>query len=283
MDTPPSSAPGPPAFGADPDGAESRAQLLERFDILLLRAANPSPMTLTGTNTWVLGRDPAWVVDPGPLLEQHMSSLFAAIEQRGGLGGVVLTHDHGDHAEAVPAVLERYGVPLAAARGDADIFLTDGAEVGPFTALAAPGHAPDHFVLIAGEACFTGDAVLGSGSVIITPHPGALSGYLRALGRLRGRGDLAVLCPGHGPPIWDPEAKLDEYLSHRIDREERLIASLKGGRRTVDELLDDVWSDVPAGLRPAAAVTLATHLDRLEEEQLLPPGVERPHFEGIEW
>ena len=283
METPPSSPGGFSAFRFEPDGEESRAELLGRYDILLLRAANPSPLTLTGTNTWVVGRHPAWVLDPGPLLEEHVSSLVAAIEERGGLGGIVLTHDHRDHSEAVPHLRERFGAPLAAARGDAEILLTDGAELGPFTAVSVPGHAPDHFALIAGGACFTGDAVLGSGSVFITPHPGALSGYLRALDRLRRRGDLAVICPGHGPLVWDPQAKLDEYVAHRTDRENRLIMSLKAGRRTVDELLDDAWSDIPAGLRPAAAVTLAAHLDKLEEDGLLPGGVERPRFEGIDW
>jgi glyoxylase-like metal-dependent hydrolase (beta-lactamase superfamily II) len=283
MDTPPSSARGPVPFGDQPDGEESRAELLARHDILLLRAGNPSALTLTGTNTWVVGREPAWMIDPGPLLEDHMSSLSAAIEERGGLGGVVLTHDHADHSQAVPTLLERFPAPLAAARGAVDVELSDGAEVGPFTAISAPGHAPDHFVLVGAGACFSGDAVLGSGSVFISPHPGALSGYLRALDRLRRRGDFDVICPGHGPPVWDPQGKLNEYVAHRTDRENRLIMALKAGRRTVDELLDDVWSDVPAGLRPAAAVTLAAHLDKLEEEHLLPEGVERPQFEGIEW
>jgi len=283
METPPPAARGTYAPEAEPEWAEDRAELLRRHDILLVRAENPSPLTLNGTNSWVVGRGPAWVVDPGPLLEAHLSRLIAAVEERGGLGGVVLTHDHGDHAEAVPALLERFPAPLAARRADASITLRDGAPVGPFTALHTPGHAPEHFALLAGGACFTGDAVLGSGSVFISPHPGAMSGYLRALDRLRRREDLDVICPGHGPVVWDPRAKLDEYIAHRTDRENRLMSSLKGGRRTVDELLDDVWSDVPAGLRPAAAVTLAAHLDKLEEEHLLPQGVERPHLEGIEW
>jgi glyoxylase-like metal-dependent hydrolase (beta-lactamase superfamily II) len=283
MEPPPSSVKGPEPFGDDPDGEGSRAELLARHDILLLRAGNPSALTLTGTNTWVIGREPAWVIDPGPRLEDHMRSLSAAIEQRGGLGGVVLTHDHADHSEAVPTLLERFPAALAAARGAVDVELSDGAEVGPFTAISAPGHAPDHFVLLGAGACFSGDAVLGTGSVFISPHPGALSGYLRALDRLRRRGDFDVICPGHGPPVWDPQGKLNEYVAHRTDRENRLIMALKAGRRTVDELLDDVWSDVPAGLRPAAAVTLAAHLDKLEEEHLLPEGVERPQFEGIEW
>src|SRR5439155_16887213 len=90
--------------------------------------------------------------------------------------------------------------------------------------------------------------------------------------------DLALLCPGHGQVVADPQAKLGEYLAHRRDRERRVIAALEAGRRTVDALLDDAWDDAPAVLRPAAAVTLAAHLDKLEEEGRLPEGVERPKW-----
>jgi glyoxylase-like metal-dependent hydrolase (beta-lactamase superfamily II) len=155
--------------------------------------------------------------------------------------------------------------------------IADGDEVGPFIVVATPGHAPDHVSLVAGSACFTGDAILGEGSVFIAPDPGALSGYLRALERLRGMG-LEVLCPGHGPVVKDPQAKIDQYVSHRLDRERRLVAALDAGRRSVDELLDEVWDDAPEILRPAAAVTLAAHLDKLEEEGRLPEGVERPKW-----
>jgi glyoxylase-like metal-dependent hydrolase (beta-lactamase superfamily II) len=88
--------------------------------------------------------------------------------------------------------------------------------------------------------------------------------------------DLDLLLPGHGPPVTDAAAKLDEYVAHRLDRERRLLAALDAGRRTVDELLDDAWSDAPAQLRPAAAITLAAHLDKLAEDGRLPDGVERP-------
>ena len=83
--------------------------------------------------------------------------------------------------------------------------------------------------------------------------------------------------------MWDARAKLDEYIAHRLDRENRLIAALGDGKRTVAELLDAVWSEVPETLRPLATVTLAAHLDRLEERQALPAGVERPTFEGVVW
>jgi glyoxylase-like metal-dependent hydrolase (beta-lactamase superfamily II) len=161
--------------------------------------------------------------------------------------------------------------------------LEEDVRFGPFRALSTPGHSPDHFAFLAGRVCFTGDAVLGEGSVFIAPDPGALSGYLLALGRLREREDLDVLCPGHGPPVWEPQGKLAEYVEHRLERERSLLAALGEGRRTISEMLDAAWSDVPEALRPAAAVTLAAHLDKLEEEQLLPARVERPSFPGARW
>jgi glyoxylase-like metal-dependent hydrolase (beta-lactamase superfamily II) len=256
---------------------------LREYDVLCLRAANPGPVTLSGTNTWVVGRDPAWVIDPGPDLDAHVGRVLSAIGERGGLGGILLTHDHHDHAEAVPRLLGAHPAPLAAGRGQVDLLLKEGVRVGPFEALATPGHAPDHFALIAGGACFTGDAVLGEGSVFISPYRGAMAGYLLGLTRLRERDDVTVLCPGHGPPVWEVQAKLEEYIDHRLDRENKLIVALAEGRRTVEELLDSVWSDVPPQLRALATVTLAAHLDKLDDEHVLPAGVERPRFERTEW
>lgn len=239
-----------------------------------LCAQNVGPLTLSGTNTWVVGRDPAWVVDPGPALGEHVDALLAELSRRGGLGGIALTHDHRDHVESVSLLLEQHRAPVAAGRGDVDVRLVDGLRFGPFEAFFTPGHAPDHFALIAGRACFTGDAVLGEGSVFIAPDPGALAGYLDALARLRERA-LDVLCPGHGPPIWEPSERLTEYIDHRLDRERRLLAALARGVRSTEDLLDAAWSDVPDVLRPAASVTLAAHLDKLADEGRLPDGVQR--------
>jgi glyoxylase-like metal-dependent hydrolase (beta-lactamase superfamily II) len=256
-------------------------ELLDAHDIGLVRAGNPGPFTLTGTNTWLVGRDPCWVVDPGPELQEHVAAVLAEAERRGGVGGIVLTHDHRDHAEAAATLAARAGgAPIAATRYPGEIVLRDGDDVGPFAVVATPGHAPDHVAFLAGPACFTGDAVLGQGSVFVSPDPGALAGYLAALRRLRAM-DLDVICPGHGPPVGDPTAKLGEYIEHRLDRERRLRAALEAGLRTTDELLDAAWSDAPAILRPAAAVTLAAHLDKLAEEGRLPEGVERPAFDGL--
>ncbi len=262
---------------------DSLAELRSRHDIELVRAPNPGPLTLLGTNTWVVGRAPAWVVDPGPLIDEHLGALQEAIEARGGLAGIVLTHAHADHSEAVEPLRERFPAPLAAARGDVDVRLQDGDRVGPFEAVATPGHAADHFALIANDALFSGDAVLGEGSVFISAHPGALAGYLEALDALAHRSDFSIICPGHGPIVTEPRAKIEQYLAHRRERESRLVGALAAGRRSVSELLEDAWSDVPAQLRPAATITLAAHLDKLDGEDRLPDGVERPAFGEVQW
>jgi glyoxylase-like metal-dependent hydrolase (beta-lactamase superfamily II) len=254
-------------------------------EVALIRADNPGPFTLTGTNTYVVGRDPAWVVDPGPGLPAHVDAVAAEAVARGGLGGIALTHRHADHDGGLPALRARLDAPVAAPSGSADVRLADGVAFGPLTALAAPGHTPDHHVLLLGErVAFAGDAVLGRGSVFVSPGPGSLAGYLEALRGLRAL-PLELLCPGHGPVVTDPAAKLDEYLEHRLDRERRLVGALDRGLRSADDLLDDVWDDAPRELRLPAAVTLAAHLDKLAEEGRLPAGVERPAVEipsGIE-
>ena len=111
--------------------------------------------------------------------------------------------------------------------------------------------------------------------MFIAPGEGSLSAYLESLRRLREL-PLDVLCPGHGPYVWDPAGKLDEYLSHRLDRERRLVEALSAGLRTRDELLDAAWSDAPPELRDFAALSLASHLEKLAEEGRLPEGTWQP-------
>jgi glyoxylase-like metal-dependent hydrolase (beta-lactamase superfamily II) len=225
--------------------------------VVRLRAPNPSALTLDGTNTYVVG---AWVVDPGPADAGHLEAVRRTAAD--GIEGVVLTHSHADHAEGADAL----GAPVTLPR--------DGEEVGPFRAVATPGHSPDSVCLVAGAVCFTGDTVLGSGSVFIAPGEGSLSAYLDSLRRLRAL-ELDVLCPGHGPYVWDPAAKLDEYVSHRLERERRLLEALDAGLRTRDELLDRAWSDAPPELRDFAALSLASHLEKLAGEGRLPEGTWR--------
>jgi glyoxylase-like metal-dependent hydrolase (beta-lactamase superfamily II) len=238
------------------------------MEVLRVRAPNPSPYTLDGTNTWVVGRDPAWVVDPGPAMAGHVAAVAEAVDARGGAGGIALTHDHPDHADGLETLRERLGGPPVGAMPG----LRDGDAFGPFTAYHVPGHAPDHLVFVAGRVAFTGDAVLGEGSVFIAPGGGSLGAYLDGLRRLRGLG-LERLHPGHGPDVEDADAKLDEYVAHRIERERRIVAALDAGARTEDELLDEAWDVIPEGLRLPAAWTLAAHLDKLRAEGRLPDGM----------
>jgi glyoxylase-like metal-dependent hydrolase (beta-lactamase superfamily II) len=220
--------------------------------VIRVRAPNPSPLTLDGTNSYLVR---TWLIDPGPAVQSHVDAIRRAAND--GIKGVVLTHSHADHAEAA----ELFGAPVT--------LPVDGQSVGPFVAVGTPGHSADSVCLLFGRVCFTGDTVLGEGSVFIAPGEGSLSAYLDSLRRLRSL-DLEVLCPGHGSYVWDPAAKLDEYISHRLDRERRLLEALESGLRTEDELLDAAWSEVPAELRPAAALTLAAHVEKLREEGRLP-------------
>ena len=228
-----------------------------------MRAANPSPRTLDGTNTYVVD---GWVVDPGPDDERHLAAVVAAA---GEVRGIVLTHDHHDHSEGAAPLAERTGAPVVRPDG--------GERVGPFETLATPGHAPDHVALVHGRLLFTGDTVLGTGSVFIQPGEGSMSAYLESLRRLRELEAEAIL-PGHGPVVWDPRAKLDEYIEHRLGRERRVVRALEAGAHTHDELLGLAWAEVDLSqpyLRFAARATLEAHLEKLDEEGRLPEGVER--------
>jgi glyoxylase-like metal-dependent hydrolase (beta-lactamase superfamily II) len=230
--------------------------------VLRVRAPNPSPLTLEGTNTYVL--EGGWVVDPGPAHDAHLDAVLAAAGGR--VRGIALTHSHSDHADGAQSLSERAGgVPV--------VLPGEGEEAGPLRAIATPGHAPDHVCLLLGGVAFCGDTVLGTGSVFIAPGEGSLSAYLDSLRRLRAL-DLEVLCPGHGPFVWDPAAKLDEYVAHRAERERMLVEALGAGARTEAELLDSAWADAPAQLRPAAGLSLRAHLGKLAEEGRLPEGLE---------
>ena len=224
--------------------------------VVRVRADNPSPLTLDGTNTYVAG---GWVVDPGPDDDAHLRAVLDA--GGGAIEGIVLTHMHLDHS-AGAATLARMagGVPVLHPGG--------GEGSGPFDVVPSPGHSPDSVCLIRERVCFTGDTVLGEGSVFIPADGGGLAGYLAALERLR-QMDLEAICPGHGPVVWDPAERVGHYIEHRLDRERRVLDALEAGARTDDEILDAAWSDAPLDLpmiRAAAAATLQAHLDKLRDE-----------------
>jgi glyoxylase-like metal-dependent hydrolase (beta-lactamase superfamily II) len=229
-----------------------------RPEIARLVAPNPGPMTLEGTNTYVVGRDPAYVVDPGPEDRGHLEAVAAEADRRGGLAGILLTHSHGDHSAGV-TVLD---APVIWGEGG-------GSDPGPFEVVPTPGHAEDHVCFLLDGACFSGDLILGKGSSYVPPDGGSLSAYLDSLRRLQ-EIRLELLCPGHGPFVTDPAGKIAEYLDHRLERERKLVAALEAGERSRERLLDAAWDDVPAELRGAAAQVMRAHLEKLEAEGRLP-------------
>jgi glyoxylase-like metal-dependent hydrolase (beta-lactamase superfamily II) len=220
-------------------------------EIMRLVAPNPGPMTLTGTNTYVVGERPAYVIDPGPEDETHVAAIRSEVEGRGGLGGILLTHSHADHAAAAWMLEARV------------------LESGPFRSIPTPGHSQDHVCFLLDGVCFTGDLILGEGSTFVPPTGGSLAAYLDSLERIEAL-DIELICPGHGPYVTDPPAKVREYIEHRLERERRLLAALERGERSRARLLDEAWHDVPDEMRPAAAVVMEAHLEKLDVEGRLP-------------
>jgi len=240
-------------------------------------APNPSPLTLEGTNTFVLaepGARTAAVIDPGPADDGHALAVVRACAGR-DVELVLLTHTHVDHAEGARAFADRVGAPLAALApgwatpGAPDLaagasLATAGLELRP---LPTPGHAADHccFQLAAERAVFTGDHVLGRGTTVVEWPGGDMADYLASLELL-----LAVdperLYPGHGPLVVDAVARVEGYLAHRLGREAEVLAALAAGDRTPAEVVARVYAAVDPGLHPAAELSVRAHLAKLARE-----------------
>jgi glyoxylase-like metal-dependent hydrolase (beta-lactamase superfamily II) len=254
----------------------------------LVRADNPSPMTLEGTNTWVLvepGADEAVVVDPGPDDVRHRDAIMAAVEAAGAnqVGLIVLTHGHADHAEGAVALGQRAAAPIRAIASTlcstGQPPLADGEQLAigglRVDVMATPGHTADSvcFVIDADAALLTGDTILGRGSTVVARPDGGLADYLASLRRLRTLVDerqLLVVLPGHGPVVDDPAAKLDAYLQHREERLEQ-VRTAAAANHTVDEVLRAVYGDVAPELQFAARWSLLAQLDYLRDEGVSVP------------
>lgn len=252
----------------------------------LVRANNPSPMTLEGTNTWVLvepGERHAVVVDPGPDDVAHRAAILATVIAAGAddLALIVLTHGHADHAEGAPALAELTRAPVRAVAGDlcrdAEPLIAGRLQVSglQLEVVSTPGHTADSvcFVINDDAALVTGDTILGKGSTVVAWPDGRLGDYVATLQKLRALVDereLRVVLPGHGPVIDDPTALLDQYIKHRDERLAQVRAAV-AGKATVDEVLHAVYGDVEPALQFAARWSLLAQLDYLRSE-----GVEVP-------
>ena len=241
-------------------------------------APNPSPMTLEGTNSYlVFGSGSAIAIDPGPPIDEHTGALVAAAAARGArVSAIVVTHGHPDHAPGAAPLAAITGAPVYAHRnarfphdrtlGDGERLAVDGVEL---IALDTPGHADDHLVFAypSEKALFTGDVVVGRGTVVVAPPRGDMRAYQATLRRLRDElPDTRILYGGHGEPVGDPRAKLDEYIAHREARERQILEALTAGERTIPELVAAIYCDVAHVLWPAAARQVLAYLIALERE-----------------
>jgi glyoxylase-like metal-dependent hydrolase (beta-lactamase superfamily II) len=237
--------------------------------IVRVLAPNPGVRELEGTNTWIVGPQPAVVIDPGPDDAGHLREVIHTARE---IGAIALTHDHPDHAPGAASLAAMVGARVFAARGSAgEDRLRDGdlVSAGPTSvrAIATPGHTPDHlcFFLEADRALFTGDTVLGRGTSVIDPPEGDLVKYLRSLTRLREL-EPRTIYPGHGPVVLAAVAKLDEYLRHREEREAQVLAALRDGLTTPEEIVGIIYRDYPAEVHALAARSVLAHLLKLEAE-----------------
>jgi glyoxylase-like metal-dependent hydrolase (beta-lactamase superfamily II) len=237
--------------------------------IVRVLAPNPSPYTLEGTNTWIVGGDPAIVIDPGP--DDLPGHLAEVARTAGPIGAVLVTHDHPDHAPGAAAFAAEVGAPLYAFRLRDAQHLRDGQVVraGPvaLTAVHTPGHTSDHVVFFepTTRALFSGDTVVGRGTTFIDPPDGDLTRYLRSLHRMQELGPRTIY-PGHGPVVLDGPAKLDEYVAHRAEREAQILAALGEGDATIADLVATIYAAYPPDVHPLAARSVLAHLLKLEAE-----------------
>src|SRR5690349_10557125 len=246
---------------------------------LCVLCPNPSPMTLDGTNTWVLlepGSTEAVVIDPGPLHESHLRAVVAAVTDRGArVAQTILTHGHADHAEGASRFAELTGAPTRAVGrghddlGDGDVVSVHGLEL---RVVATPGHTSDSlsFALPADHALLTGDTVLGRGTTVVAHPDGELAAYLESLERiahLTGDGAVTAILPGHGPVVPDAAAMVAFYRTHRAERLEQVRQAVADGAATapdvVQAVVERVYADVPREVWPAAAQSVAAQLDYL--------------------
>jgi glyoxylase-like metal-dependent hydrolase (beta-lactamase superfamily II) len=246
-------------------------------------APNPGRMTLTGTNTYLVGIDEVAVIDPGPDDAGHIEAIVGA-SMRERVRWILVTHHHVDHSAGVNrlkretgAEIVAFGPPKSAAasghgadwapdRRAQDGEVIEGTEWG-LEVLHTPGHASDHlcFFLEEERVLFTGDTVLSGSTAVINPPDGDMAAYLQSLERLRKR-RLSRLCPGHGDVLDEPKAILAEYVAHRLEREKQILEALAAGPIKITDLVARIYVDVPGELHDMAGRSVLAHLQKLKSE-----------------
>jgi len=246
--------------------------------VTLVRAPNPSAMTLSGTNSYIVshGGD-AVVIDPGPDIPRHIDAILDRARSLGvKVRAIALTHGHPDHAPGAAALAAAAGVPIYAHPNsdvvrDGDLPLDGVFEAGSVAlrVIDAPGHTFDHVVFYEPHerALFTGDVILGEGTVVIAPPGGAMRPYQNTLRRLAGEfGEARVIYGGHGERVDDAQGKIAEYIAHRQLRERELLEALSAGPQTIPELVLRIYGATRPILWPAMARQMLAYLLALEGE-----------------
>ncbi|MFJ3956960.1 MBL fold metallo-hydrolase [Arthrobacter sp. NPDC090010] len=242
--------------------------------VRVLLAPNPGPMSLNGTQSYVLGADgECLVVDPGPEDERHLA-LLAGVSP----ATVLVTHRHADHTAGVDRLHELSGAPVRAAAAGfcrSGAPLRDGETLGPageLRVVSTPGHTSDslsfHWTGERGSYLLSGDTILGAGTTMLDHPDGSLRNYLGSLERLAG---LAASNPGtrvlpaHGGLGAGLAAVVNEYRAHRLARLAEVRTAVAQLGDDVDAVTARVYPDVPNGVLPAARLSIAAQLRYLRE------------------
>ena len=255
-------------------------QLSDRVQVIL--GLNPSLMTGPGTNTYLVGKENPLLIDTGSGIPEYMDLLKEVLRERGvsGISHVLVTHGHPDHVGGVEALRREFPaltVKKMARSGEGRgpiAYLKDGDRIEvdgcTLTALHTPGHAIDHLCFYLEEelSLFTGDLIVGVGTVVIHQEAGGLKQYLASLERLLSL-ELERIYPGHGPVIHRPREKIVEYIEHRQMRENQILEALDWGDVTIPEIVRRVYTDVIPALHPVAERSVEAHLSKLEEDHLV--------------
>jgi glyoxylase-like metal-dependent hydrolase (beta-lactamase superfamily II) len=275
---PPAHAPGPdqPCFDQPVPGTP----VAVLAGVTRLTAPNPSVMTGPGTNTYLVGHADLVAIDPGPEDEGHLRAI--ADVAAGRLRAIVVTHTHPDHAPgaATLALLTGARVQGFGARDGfepdetlAEQSLVTAGDI-PLVAVHTPGHASNHLCYVADLAAtsespvrvlFSGDHIMGGSTVVIAPPDGDMAAYLESLERLFVFDPpITVIAPGHGPLLAEPRKVIQGYIEHRLAREAAIVSSLDARRNAgIEEIVADVYTDVPEALHPIARFSVWAHLRKL--------------------
>jgi glyoxylase-like metal-dependent hydrolase (beta-lactamase superfamily II) len=262
-------------FGGN--GAAAEGELMTTPDFIgKFTANNPGIMTLQGTNQYVVGKENVVVIDVALSADTNLDGIIEQVEAMGAkkIEKILLTHIHSDHCGGALALRKRTGAKLGIHRsrkgylGGEDFQYDDNDRIsfggGELNVLHTPGHESGHccFYESGDKVLFSGDNILGYGTAVIHPPDGNMTDYLKSLERLLGF-DISLILPGHGPLIGKPEAKIKEYIKHRLEREQQVIAALRQGHETIGDITQSIYIDVPAALQRVAEFSVQAHLEKL--------------------